>query len=91
MMAISKVKKHPGMEYELTDHAEDAIQKRQIATAWIEPALKKPDFREPDPVDPDLEHRLARIAERGGRALRVILNVTTRPPRIVTLFFDRRV
>lgn len=45
---------------------------------------------EADPVDPDLEHRLARIPEYGNHVLRVIVNGKTTPPRIVTAFFDRR-
>jgi hypothetical protein len=49
-----------------------------------------PEPSEADPVDPDLEHRLARIPEWGNRVLRVTINGKTVPPRIVTAFFDRR-
>jgi Domain of unknown function (DUF4258) len=49
------------MGYELTEHARDALEKRHIAVAWVERAFDAPEATETDPVDPDLEHRLARI------------------------------
>ena len=78
------------MDYVLTEHARDALKKRQIQIAWLEQALAKPEVTEADPVDPDLEHRLARIAEFGNRVLRVIVNSKKTPPHVVTVFFDRR-
>jgi hypothetical protein len=78
------------MDYVLTEHARDALEKREIALAWVERVLDAPEATEADPVDPDLEHRLAAIPERGNRVLRVILNPTTSPTRVVTAFFDRR-
>ena len=44
---------------------------------------------EPDPDDVELEHRLGRIREHGARVLRVVVNKTVRPARVVTLYFDR--
>ena len=78
------------MSYELTEHARDALEKRRIALEWVEHAFDVPEATEADPIDPDLEHRLARIPEWGNRVLRVIVNGKTTPPRIVTAFFDRR-
>lgn len=78
------------MDYVLTEHARDAIQKRQIQLAWLEQALVAPEMTEADPVDADLEHRLARIPEFGHRVLRVIVNTRKAPPHVVTVFFDRR-
>jgi hypothetical protein len=78
------------MAYELTEHARDALEKRKIELAWVECVFDTPEATEADPVDPDLEHRLARIPEWGNRVLRVIVNRKTTPPRIVTAFFDRR-
>jgi hypothetical protein len=78
------------MAYELTEHARDALEKRRIALAWVEQVFNAPEATEADPVDPDLEHRMARIPEWGNRVLRVIVNAKTTPPRIVTAFFDRR-
>ena len=78
------------MAYELTEHARDALGKRKIELAWVERTIDAPEATEADPVDPDLEHRLARIPEWGNRVLRVIVNDKMIPPRIVTAFFDRR-
>lgn len=78
------------MDYILTEHAQDALVRRQIPLEWLERVLNAPEATEADPMDPELEHRLARITEFGGRALRVIVNCTTTPPRVVTAFFDRR-
>ena len=78
------------MAYELTEHARDALEKRKIELTWMERVVDAPEATEADPVDPDLEHRLARIPEWGNRVLRVIVNGKTVPPRIVTAFFDRR-
>jgi hypothetical protein len=78
------------MEYALTEHARDALQKRQIPLPWLERALRAPEATEADPLNPDLEHRLARIPEFGNRLLRVIVNGKKTPPLVVTAFFDRR-
>lgn len=78
------------MDYVLTEHARDALAKRRILTDWMERALTTPELIEADPIDADLEHRLTRIAEFENRVLRVVVNVTVTPPRVVTVFFDRR-
>ncbi len=78
------------MDYVFTEHARDALEKRQIPLAWMEQAFHNPERVESDNVDEDLEHRLARIPGFGDRVLRVIVNIRQTPPRIVTVFFDRR-
>jgi len=78
------------MDYHLTEHARDALRKRQIQLEWLEITLSKPEWTEKDQIDSDLEHRLMRIEEFGGRVLRVIVNTRATPPRVVTLYFDRR-
>lgn len=78
------------MDYVLTEHARDVLERRQIPLAWMERALSTPEVTEGDPMDPDLEHRLARIPEFGTRVLRVIVNGKRTPPHVVTVFFDRR-
>jgi hypothetical protein len=50
----------------------------------------KPDRTEADRSDTALTHALGRIAERDGRILRVVYNGLVNPPRIVTVYFDRR-
>lgn len=78
------------MDYVLTEHARDALEKRQIPIAWMEQVLTEPEAIEADPVDQDLEHRLARIPEFDNRVLRVIVNGKRTPPYVVTVFFDHR-
>jgi len=78
------------MDYRLTEHARDALEKRQIAVAWVERVLARPKWTEPDPVDAALEHRLAAIPEFENRVLRVIVNTSAAPPRVITAYFDRR-
>ena len=74
----------------MTQHAADALEKRQIRKDWMEQVLNEPERTEPDSIDGDLEHRLGRIADFQDRVLRVIVNLTVAPPLIVTLYFDRR-
>lgn len=63
------------MDDELTEHARESMRKRSvIQESWLEQALSQPQRIEPDKVDPELEHRLVRISEYGGRVLRVIVN-----------------
>lgn len=78
------------MDYHITEHARDALEKRQIIQEWLERALSTPERVEKDTIDDSLEHRLVRIPEFGNRMLRVIVNAQAIPPRIVTAFFDRR-
>jgi hypothetical protein len=60
------------MDYVLTQHARDALAKRQIREEWVDAAMRSPAWTEIDAIDPLLEHRLAPIAEFGNRVLRVI-------------------
>ena len=80
--------KVPG--YELSDHAADVIAEREIETTWVVRVLAKPERTEVDRLDPALTHALGRIAERDDRVLRVVYNASVDPPRIVTVYFDRR-
>ena len=78
------------MNYELTEHAKESLQKRtNIRLEWLEQAIAMPHRIEPDRIDPNLEHRLLRIDEFDGRVLRVVMNANVKPPRIITVFFDR--
>ena len=78
------------MEYHLTEHARDALEKREIRLEWLEQALSAPEKIEKDAMDEQLEHRLARIEAFGGRVLRVVVNARATPLRVVTAYFDRR-
>ena len=77
------------MKYTLTQHARDVLEERALPVAWLERVLHSPQRIEPDPADAELEHHLGRIAEHGNRVLRVVVNKTVRPARVVTRYFDR--
>ncbi len=79
------------MQYVLTAHASDALEKRRIRRGWLEHVLAAPSQRVPDPVDSGLEHLLRTIPENDNRVLRVIVNIQANPLRVVTLYFDRTV
>lgn len=77
------------MEYELTQHATEVILEREIKFQWIDLTLNDPTITQSDPEDPELEHYFRRIEDCGNRVLRVVFNKTTKPIRIVTVYFDR--
>jgi hypothetical protein len=77
------------MQYVLTAHAADALEKRQIRREWLEHVLVAPSRKALDPLDPILEHRLGTIPEHDNRVLRVIVNTQFNPVRVVTAYFDR--
>lgn len=77
------------MNYVLTGHAEMRMRTRHIQPAWLERALGEPSLREPDELDPALEHRLVVIPEMGHRVLRVVCRPGSDPLEIVTVHFDR--
>ena len=76
--------------YELSEHAAAVLIEREIATTWVVRVVTAPERTERDRFDPDLMHALGRIAECDDRVLRVVYNASVRPPRIVTVYFDRR-
>ena len=73
----------------LTKHAEEALDKRNIALEWVERALAAPDFARPDPNDPLLTRSFKAIHEAGGRILRVVHRPEGDDILVITLHFDR--
>lgn len=79
------------MDYQLTEHARESLHKRpSIRLEWVERILIQPDRVEPDRTDPALEHRIGRIHEAEGRALRVIVKKVSNPVKVITCYFDRK-
>jgi hypothetical protein len=62
---------------------------REIAMEWIQRTLDAPELSMPDPNDSSVERRFRRIPEFGRRVLRVAVNMTVEPKRVVSVFFDR--
>ncbi|HEY5480601.1 MAG TPA: DUF4258 domain-containing protein [Verrucomicrobiae bacterium] len=77
------------MTYELTQHARDVLAERHIPAAWLERALREPELKQPDPADATLERRYRKIPEHENRVLRVVVNTTVAPERVVSVYFDR--
>jgi hypothetical protein len=76
------------VKYELTQHAHDVLVERSIAVEWMR-ALGNPELKLPDPTDPTLERRYCKIPEHENRVLRVVVNTTVAPERVVSVYFDR--
>ena len=72
----------------LTTHARNMLVERDIDEGWVWATIRESDGSETGP-DGNL-HLWRAVPEREGRLLRVILNASATPQRIVTVFFDRR-
>ena len=72
-----------------TRHAAQAMQERMILPDWVESVVTEPAMRTADPNDPDVERFFRRIPEYGDRVLRVAVNTSVAPWRVVSVFFDR--
>ena len=78
------------MSYVLTEHAKESLQRRSnIQLHWLERAITSPHRIEKDVTDPELTHYLLKIEDFEGRVLRVIVNQSVDPMRVITAFFDR--
>jgi Domain of unknown function (DUF4258) len=77
------------MNYELTKHAQKALEERGIQIEWMERTLSAPECVLPDPADTAVERYFRRIPEFGERVLRVAVNTAVEPNRVVSVFFDR--
>jgi hypothetical protein len=77
------------MNYELTQHARDVLTERSIPIEWLERALGEPELKQADPKDATLERRYRKIPEHENRVLRVVVNITVAPERVVSVYFDR--
>ena len=62
---------------------------RQYTSGMVGQAIVSPHRVEQDRIDLSLVHYLYRVDEFDGRVLRVVLNENVKPPRIITVFFDR--
>ena len=76
------------MEVEFTQHGRDVIAERRLDFDWITRTMKTPQLVE-DAAD-GTRHYLARVPEREGRVLRVVVNPQVDPPLVVTAFLYRR-
>lgn len=64
------------------------LKERDIAREWVALVMAEPAITERR-ADGTI-HYLKPIAEREGRVLRVVTGSESDPPRVITVFFDRR-
>ncbi|NOT01253.1 MAG: DUF4258 domain-containing protein [Phycisphaerales bacterium] len=76
------------MDLRFTQHAKDVIAERKIEVKWVERVLLAPQLVED--ADDGLRHFFARILEREGRVLRVVVDPARDAWWVVTAFLDRR-
>ena len=74
--------------FQLSAHAFDMMQEREIPEDWILTVLNEPESVEAG--DEGNIHYFGSISEFSGRVLHIVVNPDLNPQRIVTLFFDRR-
>ena len=73
---------------EFSQHARHMLAQRRISEEWVWRVIDTPDRKRRG--DDGQMHYTKAIREREGRILHVVVNMDVEPPRIVTLFFDRR-
>jgi hypothetical protein len=76
------------MELDVSGHALTAMEEREIRRDWLAHAVESPELIR-EHADGTV-HYFATIHEHDDRVLRVIVNPSTVPPKVVTVFFDRR-
>lgn len=77
--------------FELSEHARHQMRERNIQSSWIEETISVPERLLPLADSHGNTHYLKRISDFGDRWLRVVVNPTVEPKRVITIFFDRRV
>ena len=79
----------PVTGFAFTNHAAAVLRERNIDPEWVRRTMITPERREPDPNDPAVERFFRIIPENDSRVLRVVVNTSTTPWRVVSVFFDR--
>ena len=72
----------------LTAHALQMLRERGIRGEWVTQVLESP--AQIEKRSDGTVHYMGPVPEHGGRVLRVVVNAEGDPPRVITVFFDRR-
>lgn len=78
---------HSPLEYSV--HARTMMQERMIEESWVTVTVSTPEKIEKRRDDEI--HYLKRIPQNKNKYLRVIINPSVNPNRVITVFIDRRV
>ena len=76
------------MDLDISGHALTVVEERELDKQWVLRTVEAAELVEAH--DDGTKHYLLRIPERDDRVLRVVVNPMTVPPKVVTVFFDRR-
>jgi hypothetical protein len=85
------IRLHRQLRHQVPHGPWEVLAERAIPLAWLECALNEPALRQLDPNDASLERRYRPIPEYDGRVLRVVVNTSVEPVRVVSVFFDRSI
>ena len=77
-------------DFVLTAHAAQMARERGLELEWIGLALREPSVTRPDVRDANLTHVFRRFPQAGNRMLRVVFVSASEPPRVITVFLDRK-
>ncbi len=77
------------VQYQFSEHAEDMLRERNISIEWVQFTLNNPEQKETK--EDGTIHYICPIKEYKGKFLRVVVNPSSNPVRVVTAFFDRRI
>jgi hypothetical protein len=75
-------------DFEISSHAREMLDERNVAKEWLYRVLQHPD-RTKSGEDGN-RHFYKAIRERSGKVLHVVINPNVQPNRVITPFFDRR-
>ena len=75
-------------DFVYTKHALDMLEERKIKDEWVQMTLAAPERKEQK--EGGIVDFVRPIEEFGNHYLRVVVDPKPRPPRIITVFFDRR-
>ena len=75
--------------WHLSEHAEAMLLERGIEREWVAAALAQPDWSRDDPARPYVRHAFRKVAERGGKTLRVVHVQRDGETLVTTVYFDR--
>ena len=78
------------INFQLSIHAIEAIEERNISIKWIEQVLHSPQKIKSHDVDPELKQFWGEIPELDMRVLHVVVNDSIEPIKVVTVHIDRR-
>ena len=79
-----------GGAIDLSLHAKQQLDERNIELAWVAATLRDPEFTRCDKFDPSVKLSFRRVPEMGDRWLRVVYAERLGRIFVISVFFDRK-